>query len=106
MFASVSHEFRTPLNAFTNSLQIVEMTLADIKQKLEGYPEPSRQVEPFYPKMSKMLKIGKVSSKILLNLVEDILDLAKFTANTFTLNIEEFALAEVLEEIEYIFGFQ
>lgn len=53
-----------------------------------------------------MILIGKVSSTLLLNLIEDILDLAKFDANKFELNIGEFNLGEMLEEINYIFGFQ
>ena len=51
-------------------------------------------------------KIGQISSWLLLNLVEDILDMAKFTAKTFQLTIEQFKLETVLSEIEYIFGFQ
>ena len=51
-------------------------------------------------------KIGQISSWLLLNLVEDILDMAKFTAKTFQLTIEQFKLETVLNEIEYIFGFQ
>ena len=51
-------------------------------------------------------KIGEVSSWLLLNLVEDILDMAKFNSNTFKLNIEPFLLESVLKDMEYIFGFQ
>ena len=95
MFSSVSHEFRTPLNAFDN-----------IKQKLRLYPEIETQVEQWYAKVDKMLTISKISSKQLLNLVEDILDLARFDAGRFELNIGTFKLADVLREIEYIFSFQ
>ena len=106
MFASVSHEFRTPLNAFMNSLQIVELTVEDIKRKLRNCPEIEDKVEPSYPRLDKMIKIGNISSKLLLNLVEDILDLAKFNAGKFELNLSEFKVKEVLQEIDYIFAFQ
>ena len=106
MFSSVSHEFRTPLNAFVNSTQIVEYAFDNVKQKLKLYPEIETQVEQWYAKVDKMLTISKISSKQLLNLVEDILDLARFDAGRFELNIGTFKLADVLREIEYIFSFQ
>lgn len=106
MFASVSHEFRTPLNAFVNALQIVKMSLDRVKLEIEKAPRVKSRVEGLYPKIDKMLRIGDVSSKLLMNLVEDILDLAKYAANTLKLNLSPFTLDEVLEEIEYIFGFQ
>jgi signal transduction histidine kinase len=49
------------------------------------------------------MKIGTISSKLLLSLIEDILDLAKIDAGTFKLNIGEFNLDEFLNEIDYIF---
>ena len=106
MFASVSHEFRTPLNAFMNSLQIVELTINDMKRELRNCPEIEDKIEHNYPRLDKMIKIGNISSKLLLNLVEDILDLAKFSAGKFELNISEFKVQEVIQEIDYIFAFQ
>ena len=37
MFASVSHEFRTPINAFSNSLLLVRMKVDEIQQKNQIY---------------------------------------------------------------------
>ena len=54
----------------------------------------------------KYFKIGKVSSTILLSLIEDILDLAKLEVGTFSLNEESFLVRKLLEEIDYIFAFQ
>jgi signal transduction histidine kinase len=34
MFSSVSHEFRTPLNAFTNSLALIEMNVDKVKTQI------------------------------------------------------------------------
>ena len=50
--------------------------------------------------------MGKVSSKLLMNLVEDILDLEKFDAGTFTHIIEPFQLSELVEDIKFIFEAQ
>ena len=106
MFASLSHELRTPLNAFSNSLYLVQFTFDEVKTKFEKYPEVSHQIEPMYPRLHKYLKIGEVSSCLLMNLVDDILDMSKFDAKTFQLNINEFKLSDLLKDIDYIFGFQ
>lgn len=42
----------------------------------------------------------------MLNLTEDILDLAKMQAGTFSLNEEVFSIKTLADDIEYIFGFQ
>ena len=62
--------------------------------------------EVFNPKFLKFIKIGEVSTKLLLILVEDILDLAKFNGNTFKLNINKFKICDIISEIDYIFRFQ
>ena len=47
--------------------------------------------------------MGQISSKILMNLVEDILDLAKIEAGKFDLLISPFYIKGLLEEIKFIF---
>ena len=106
MFASVSHELRTPLNAFVNSQQLIGYTLADLKKRCTRLPEVADKIEPLYPKFEKYLKVGEVSSKLLMVLVEDILDYIKFSSNTFSLNVEWFCLRDLLAEIEFIYAFQ
>ena len=106
MFASASHEFRTPLNAFMNSLTLIDITIGNLKEKVARIKDAKQVCEPFYPTLDKMITIGKISSKLLMNLVEDILDLAKFDANRFELNIGEFKMKEVVSEINSIFMFQ
>lgn len=61
MFTCVSHEFRTPLNAFSNSLKLVEFTIQDFKAKLSKFSEATKEVSRLYPKLDKMIKIGNVS---------------------------------------------
>ena len=41
-----------------------------------------------------------------MNLVDDILDMSKFKAQTFKLNIDKFNLSDLINDINYIFGFQ
>ena len=106
MFASLSHELRTPLNAFSNSLSIISITCNEMKKKLERWPEVTDKVDPLYPKLDKFIKIGEVSSCLLMNLVDDILDMSKFNAKTFQPNINPFRLGDLLKDIDYIFGFQ
>ena len=106
MFASLSHELRTPLNAFSNSLCLVQLTFDEIKSQIDKYPKIANKIESLYPRIYKFIKIGEVSSWLLMNLVDDILDMSKFEAKTFQLNIEKFNLYNLLKDIDYIFGFQ
>ena len=64
------------------------------------------EVDPLYLRFCKFIKIGEVSSCLLINLVDDILDMSKFESKTFQLNINQFKLGELLKDIDYIFGFQ
>ena len=106
MFASVSHEFRTPINAFSNSLLLVKMKVDEIQQKLRELPGAYDKVSTSFQKIDKFIKIGEVSSKLLLVLVEDILDSAKVSEGKFKTNIDTFNIGEIVKEIEYIFEFQ
>ena len=54
----------------------------------------------------RFVTMGEISSKILINLVEDILDLAKIEAGTFLLNKEPFVIRSLVNEIKFIFGLQ
>ena len=106
MFASVSHEFRTPLNAFMNSLELIDMQMNEVKALLSQSSMLKRNFDALYTKYDKYVKIGRISSKILLNLIEDLLDMAKFNAGRLNLNMDEFKLSDVIQEMQYIFWFQ
>ena len=105
MFASLSHELRTPLNAFSNSLYLIKFTFDEIKSHIDKSNELENS-ESLYTRIYKFIKIGEVSSCLLMNLVDDILDMSKFEAKTFQLNIDRFKLFDLLKDIDYIFGFQ
>ena len=110
MFASVSHEFRTPLNAFTNSIFLLENNYQSFNEKYnEVVPngiKNSLKNSKMEESNEKFFKICKISSKILLSLIEDILDLAKIEAGTFSLWPKPFQLKTLVEEIDSIFSFQ
>ncbi|CAI2386924.1 unnamed protein product [Moneuplotes crassus] len=111
MFASASHEFRTPLNSITNSFDIILNSFNTINRvcqpyfsELEGleFEEIDLNVET----LMKFIKIGKSSSLLLLTLIEDVLNLSKMEAGTFTINKEIFKVPEILDEIYDIFSMQ
>ena len=106
MFTSLSHDMRTPLNAITNSLQLIGFTIEEMKRKTSKFKDIDETLKPLYPRFERYIKIGDISSCLLLNLVEDILDLAKINAKMFKLNINPFKLGILLDEINHIFRFQ
>ena len=54
----------------------------------------------------KFFKICKISTTSLMSLVEDILDLAKIEAGTFSLNKQLFEFKSLVQDIQYVFEFQ
>ena len=54
----------------------------------------------------KFFRICKISTTSLMSLVEDILDLAKIEAGTFSLNEQPFSVRSLVQDIEYVFEFQ
>jgi two-component system, sensor histidine kinase len=106
MLASVSHEFRTPLNAFDNSLQLIKLKVDEMMTIVKSITTSKNLVTKFDEirnRINKFIKIGNISSKLLIHLVEDILDLGKFESGTFTLNASEFAVSDIVNDINYIF---
>ena len=110
MFSSVSHEFRTPINAFTNSMLLIESIYQQFLDKLSESRFDGIRDELFTKHSeitsNRFFKICKISTTSLLSLVEDILDLAKIEAGTFKLNKQPFDVHTLIEEIKYIFEFQ
>lgn len=99
MFTSISHEFRTPLNAIINSYQF-------IKDKFEEFFGRDSPRVKESDSIRKFINMGHNSSYLLLSLIEDILDLSKMEAGTFKMNFSEFNLSELLTEVYEIFQFQ
>ena len=109
MFASVSHEFRTPLNAILNSNNIVAQAFEAIIQSVNNKvldQEMKSTLDSNSLMIKKFSRIGKHSCELLLALVEDVLNLSKIEANTFTVNCEEFNVPDLINEVTEVFEFQ
>src|SRR5204863_2586554 len=81
--ANMRHELRTPLNSILGFAQVMlEGIDGDITQQMEND-----------------LSVIQKNGQHLLNLISDILDMAKIEAGKMTLNTEIFDLKEVMEEV-------
>ncbi len=78
----MSHDIRTPMN--------VIMGLADLMEHELESPE----------KMREYIRKMKISSKHLLGLINDVLDMSKIESGETKLNVGKFNLREQIEEIE------
>ncbi|MCC6714592.1 MAG: GAF domain-containing protein [Gammaproteobacteria bacterium] len=79
--ANMSHELRTPLNAI---LGYTELILDDV---YGAVPEKIREV------LARLEKNGRH----LLTLINDVLDLSKIEAGSFTLDLGEYAMKEIVQ---------
>lgn len=79
--ANMSHEFRTPLNGLSGMSELLASTRLDEEQR--GYLDTIR-----------------ASTRSLLLLVEDVLDISAIEAGKLKLKIEEFNLQELLGQID------
>jgi PAS domain S-box-containing protein len=81
--ASMSHEIRTPLNAIIGMSYLLEQTKLTKEQQEE---------------VATIL----TSSKTLLGLINDVLDISKIEANEFRLDSYQFSLPSLIEELRLI----
>jgi len=82
--ANMSHEIRTPMNAVIGFSDLLRNSVTDRKQK-------------------KYLDAIRMSSKTLLTLINDILDLSKIEAGFLNIQYEPIDLKALLKEIEQMF---
>eukprot|EP00742_Colponemidia_sp_Colp-10_P002998 GILJ01003199.1.p1 GENE.GILJ01003199.1~~GILJ01003199.1.p1 ORF type:complete len:1192 (-),score=160.98 GILJ01003199.1:29-3604(-) len=87
LLASVSHEFRTPLNGILGMLQL----LMDFEQTGEAL---------------RYLEYALISGQLLLNLINDVLDLMKIEANQLDLAFKPFDIHQCIREVFDLFSFQ
>ena len=81
--ANMSHEFRTPLNGLAGMSELLATTRLDSEQR-------------------ECLSTIQASTRTLLGLVEDVLDISAIEAGKLKLNIVEFSTRELVESIGLI----
>lgn len=81
--ANMSHELRTPLNSILGFTEVM----------LEGLDGP------LTPNMNNDLKLINKNGQHLLNLINDVLDMAKIESGKMNLIIEKFNLHEIFDEV-------
>ena len=81
--ATMSHELRTPLNSIIGFTGIL----------LHEHPGPLNDEQ------KKQLGMVQQSSRHLLSLINDVLDISKIEAGQLKLNIQEFSLLEVIQKV-------
>ncbi|MEZ4382214.1 MAG: HAMP domain-containing sensor histidine kinase [Nannocystaceae bacterium] len=84
--ATMSHELRTPLNAIIGYSELIEEELGD---RLGEHVESLRRIRD--------------SGQHLVNLISDILDLARLEASRLELHPERFALSDLLSDLAVTF---
>jgi len=78
--ASVSHEFRNPLNSMLGNIEILSLEVKD-------------------PKWKEMLETCKFSGDALLGLINNVLDVAKINAERLELNYQSVNFSRLIEKV-------
>lgn len=81
--ANMSHEFRTPLNGIAGMSELLATTRLDDEQR-------------------ECLSTIRASTRSLLSLVEDVLDISAIEAGKLRLNAEDFSLRELVENVSLV----
>jgi signal transduction histidine kinase/DNA-binding response OmpR family regulator len=84
--ASMSHELRTPLNAIIGYSEMLQEEAEDLGQ------------DRFLPDLMKIREAGKH----LLSLINDVLDLSKIEAGKMDLLVEDFEVADLIEQVHSV----
>ncbi|CAI2387821.1 unnamed protein product [Moneuplotes crassus] len=107
MFASASHEFKTPLNVIINSFRIISENFDDLLETLNSaVHQRIFENEDFKKSVSticRFTKTGTTSSTLLLALAEDILSLSKIDNGAFISQLEDFSVPSLLREVRSLF---
>lgn len=106
MFSSVVHEFRTPINSFVTDVSLLKLNFDSLKAIIRKNGLSDGQLKHIWESSAKYFKTCQISSKMMLKLTDDILDLSKINNGVFELNEGQFELRELIEEITYVFESQ
>ena len=110
MFASTSHEFRTPLNSILNTFDLIKDTQKAMVDQILKFSQKNNKVTKLVEKMNckidKYVKMGHNSSTLLLSLIEDILNLSKMEIGEFNITMSDFSIKELLDQVYDIYSNQ
>jgi len=87
LIMTISHEMRNPLNSIIQASELLDEQLTD-------------------PEQNQLLKVSLNSSKLLLFIVNDILDMHQMKEGKLKMNEISFTLSELLESTQEIFKLQ
>ncbi|CAD8208142.1 unnamed protein product [Paramecium octaurelia] len=101
----VSHEYRTPLNCIIEMLELgIDEEQKHQSQTVIMEKECRRVMKANYPiKINKQIKIALDNAKYLLNLSDDLLDLAQIKVGKFKINKAKFNFNLLLESCADLF---
>jgi signal transduction histidine kinase len=85
-YTTISHELKTPLNIILGSVQLVESL-------------DKTNIEEFHAKLNRYLGVSKQNSYRLLRLINNLIDLNKIEGNHLPLNLKNFDIISVVEDI-------
>ena len=107
LFSSMSHEFRTPLNTVWNSISLLASKIEQMSLIVKNYIHEDnkdyKNVNQISEVCNKYKAMANISSKILTNSIENILDLAKVEARNLDLNMTNFSIKSIVDELKFIF---
>jgi len=86
-FAKMSHELRTPMNAIIGMSILLQKTVLNTIQR-------------------KYLRAVSISSKSLLNIINDILDLSKIQSDQFSLENIDFSIKKIVTDVYNLLKYQ
>jgi signal transduction histidine kinase len=106
MFSSVVHEFRTPINSFVTDISLLKLNFDSLKAIIRKNGLTDEHLKHIWESSAKYFKTCQISSKMMMKLTDDILDLSKINNGVFELNECQFEIRELIEEITYVFESQ
>ncbi|KUO50388.1 MAG: histidine kinase [Desulfitibacter sp. BRH_c19] len=86
-FANISHEIRTPLNVILSAEQMIRVKLEDIAGN-------SKKEE-----VNHYMNVIKQNSNRLVRIINNLLDITKLDAECFTVNLKNWDIVRVVEDI-------
>lgn len=84
-FVNMSHELRTPINVISSTCQLV----SELNHNENGIEKE---------KLDHYMKVCRKNSNNLLEIINDIIDMAKMKNNSFPLNIENHDIVSIVED--------